>query len=107
MITKSFYGTHESDFEKLHGDSDTIPDQSLSVRDILYRFTRGSMSIPPIEQGDDEDIDSPDTSFDDLSDAYVASRDIDTLAARFKESVTPHVDESSDKSVYSDGSNDS
>lgn len=48
----------------------TIPDQSLSVRDILQRFTRGQITIPPIEEGDDDDIDSITNDFDDIVDAY-------------------------------------
>lgn len=47
----------------------TIPDQSLTVREILTRFSRGQMSIPPIEEGDDDDIDSI-VGFDDIVDAH-------------------------------------
>lgn len=50
----------------------TIPDLSLSVRDILLRFTSGTMSPPDIEYGDDEDIDGFDNTFDDLVDAFDA-----------------------------------
>lgn len=65
----SFFNPPVSDFEVTSDKVLTIPDQSLSVRDILHRFTRGQMDIPPIEQGDDDDIYSDD-SFDDLSDAF-------------------------------------
>lgn len=47
----------------------TVPDQSLSVRDILTRFSRGQIEIPPIDYGDDDDINSEVTNFDDIVDA--------------------------------------
>lgn len=48
----------------------TVPDQSLSVRDILQRFTRGTISIPPLDTGEDDDIDSVVNDFDDFVDAH-------------------------------------
>lgn len=65
----SFFNPPVSDFEVTSPEVLTIPDQSLSVRDILHRFVRGQMDIPSIEQGDDDDI-YFDDSFDDLSDAF-------------------------------------
>lgn len=50
----------------------TIPDLSLSVRDILERFTRGQMELPSMDEGEDEDIDAPDFNFDDPVDALDA-----------------------------------
>lgn len=47
----------------------TIPDQSLSVRDILHRFTRGQIELPPIDVGEDDSIDASLADFDDLTDA--------------------------------------
>lgn len=47
----------------------TVPDQSLSVRDILTRFTRGQMVIPDIDSGDDDDIDAELNDFEDYVDA--------------------------------------
>lgn len=47
----------------------TIPDQSLSVREILQRFTRGTIDIPDIETGYDDDIDSGLNDFEDFVDA--------------------------------------
>lgn len=66
MKTRSFYSPVD-DKEKIFGESETIPDQSLSVRDIITRYRRGSMELPPIETGDDDDIDAPDFDFDDIS----------------------------------------
>lgn len=48
----------------------TVPDQSLSVRDILTRFSRGQIEIPPIETGEDDDIDSYAENFEDIVDAH-------------------------------------
>lgn len=69
MKVNSFWSPPESDFETVVGVSATIPDQSLSVRDILYRFTRGTMELPSVESGDDESFDDI-HHFDDDLDAY-------------------------------------
>lgn len=53
--------------EPVIGSSLTVPDQSLSVRDIITRFTRGQISIPPIENGQDEDFDDA-HRFEDITD---------------------------------------
>lgn len=68
MKVYSFYNPPSHDFEPVVHKSETIPDQSLSVRDILLRFTRGSMPIPSIDSGEDDDIDRP----DDISDMIEA-----------------------------------
>lgn len=49
-------------------ESETIPDQALTVRDIITRFTRGQINIPPIETGDADDIDDA-VRYDDIVDA--------------------------------------
>lgn len=73
MKVKSFYSCDHDDKEVVTMPSQTIPDQSLSVRDILMRFTRGQMDIPPIETGDDDDFDSYESDqFDDFVDAQEA-----------------------------------
>lgn len=49
----------------------TIPEQSLTVREILQRFSRGTMLPPDIDTGEDDDIDEDiENSFDDFVDAY-------------------------------------
>lgn len=73
MKVRSFYDkSFSEDFEAVNPVSETIPDQSLSVKDILLRFTRGTIQLPPIETGEDDDIDSLGESFDDLTDAEYA-----------------------------------
>ncbi len=60
IMAYSFYSAvgNISDFEDNDPVSDTIPDQSLSVRDIIHRYTRGQIEIPPVDQGEDQDIES-------------------------------------------------
>lgn len=49
----------------------TIPEQSLTVREILQRFSRGTMLPPDIDVGDDDDIDDDiENSYEDIVDAY-------------------------------------
>lgn len=50
----------------------TVPEQSLSVRDILTRFSRGQIEIPPIDYGEDDDINADLSNYDDLVDAQNA-----------------------------------
>lgn len=68
----SFYSAvgNISDFEDNDPVSDTIPDQSLSVRDIIHRYTRGQIEIPPVDQGEDQDIEDSDMDFDSFDDAF-------------------------------------
>lgn len=47
----------------------TVPDQSLSVRDILQRFTRGQIVLPQLDTGVDDDIDDDVLQFDDVVEA--------------------------------------
>lgn len=80
MKIGSFYKNGNIHFESNDSIDMTIPDQSLSVREILENFTSGKIELPQIEVGDDEDIDALD-SFDDMIEAQ------DTLNS-FAESVT-------------------
>lgn len=57
--------------EVSNSHSETIPDQALTVRDIITRFTRGQIAIPPIETGDSDDIDDA-VSYGDIVDASEA-----------------------------------
>lgn len=102
MKVKSFYdGSSSDDFEVLRGSSETIPDQSLSVRDILMRFTRGQMDLPPIEQGDDEDIDYQGDDFDDLVDAqdsYLNGVDLSSRLQNVQNRTNSDSSSSSDES---------
>lgn len=72
IMAYSFYSAvgNISDFEDNDPVSDTIPDQSLSVRDIIHRYTRGQIDIPPIDQGEDQDIEDSDMDFDSFDDAF-------------------------------------
>lgn len=57
--------------EVLDPHSETIPDQALTVRDIITRFTRGQMELPPLETGEPDGIDDAE-SYDDIVDASEA-----------------------------------
>lgn len=72
IMAYSFYSAvgNISDFEDNDPVSDTIPDQSLSVRDIIHRYTRGQIDIPPVDQGEDQDIEDSDMDFDSFDDAF-------------------------------------
>lgn len=73
MKIKSFYDDFTVDFEPpCETPSMTVPDQSLSVRDILLSYSRGQTSLPPIETGDDESLDDDVYNYDDLVDAHNA-----------------------------------
>lgn len=90
---RSFYvNPPQPDFEVVNPESDTIPDQSLSVRDILMRFTRGEISIPPPETGDSDDIDDDHDQFDDLVDAFDHAQRFDDLSQQFLNEVQPKAD---------------
>lgn len=75
IMAYSFYSAvgNISDFEDNDPVSDTIPDQSLSVRDIIRRYTRGQIEVPPIDQGEDQDIEDSDMDFDSFDDAFESS----------------------------------
>ena len=73
MKVRRFYDKSSiDDYEAVTQKSETVPDQSLTVREIISRFTRGQMVIPPIDTGDDDDIDSPLADFEDPTDALEA-----------------------------------
>lgn len=109
MTPRSFWNARSGDCESLDPKSMTIPDQSLSVRDILNRYTLGQMELPPIDVGDDEDFDTPVMSdFDDLVDAHDLSSQIpdfiDTLRKSSESSPasSDEVSPSSDTSLPTD-----
>lgn len=54
----SFWDEVPASSEEVRGSSMTIPDQSLSVRDILNRYQLGSVSLdfPSAEEIDDSDF---------------------------------------------------
>lgn len=70
MKILSFYSDKVSDFDNnsVTLPSETIPDQSLSVQDILLRYARGDISLASRLDGDDDDIDAP-SGYDDMVDA--------------------------------------
>lgn len=73
MIVRTFFNPPVSDYEYNSGEVVTIPDQSLSVREIIRRFTRDNIPFPDYEEGEDDDIDGDD--FLDEIDAFDALRE--------------------------------
>ena len=63
-------------FEPSSSETLTVPDQSLTVKDILRRFTAGSLDPSQIHRpgqyDESPDIDNPVTPFEDLTDAQFA-----------------------------------
>lgn len=73
-------------FETPVGDSMTEPDQSLSVQEIMRRFTAGTLreedlSRPDMSEGND-DIDNPAPRILDLTDIEDLSRSYDDVVSR-------------------------
>lgn len=98
MKVKSIWSKHQSRKGEVNeGISETIPDCSLSVRDILTRFRRGTLTVEEIRNQnyyDDDDLPvDPDIidSVRDLSDIEVVRQNINLkqqkLYGEIKESV--------------------
>lgn len=100
FITKWQYEPSEKGMEHPDGVINTVPDQSMSIREILQRFRRG-VAPPVVHQplfDDDEQWDTPEADlnnrvFDgdfDLTDGDDLSRRIEQLKAKAaQESNTP------------------
>lgn len=73
MKIRKFLEPHQCDCEVNDAESLTVPDDCLTVREILTRFTCGTLDVKPsVEQGADDDIDQLDSNFDDIVDAQEA-----------------------------------
>lgn len=97
--TFGFFTPRSVDYENLDYDhSETIPDQCLTVREILTNFTRSGRILPEIETGEDDDIDSPDVDFPDMVDAVDAVNsgysEVATLAQYQKQNSVDVVEDS-------------
>lgn len=108
MEIRSFWGSHPLDYERLDNTVLVVPDLALSVRDILTRFTAGQLQLNEIETGEDEDFDTPSSSFEDLVDASEAYRQGVEIVNEYQNrnvsletSVTPSVSDTSDKNSES------
>lgn len=64
---RTFFKPGKIHFDPTSDEDLTIPDDALSVRDILSRYTRSHLD-DLIEDGDDDDIDADDSIGDDLVD---------------------------------------
>lgn len=75
-MIRTQYTPNQMTFEPSSSETLTVPDQSLTVKDILRRFTAGSLDPSQIHRpgqyDDSPDIDNPVTPFEDLTDAQFA-----------------------------------
>ncbi|UPW41453.1 hypothetical protein [Dipodfec virus UA23Rod_1363] len=81
-------------------ESETIPDQALTVRDIISRFTRGQIDIPPIETGESDDIDDA-VSYDDIVDAAEDFNRVSSIVSSFNDSSHGQENQGSSEQVAS------
>lgn len=98
---RTFFKHPPVDAETLSDEVFTIPDDALTVRDILSRYTRSHLDSM-IESGEDDDIDSPDIAYDDFVDAQIdASRisEIESSLRAVPEESAPVSDPPSDPSA--------
>lgn len=102
MKIRSFLHSQSRDTEVLDSVSLTVPDQSLSVRDIITRFTRGQITIPPVEQGDSESLDDA-HEFSDFVDIADAISDGNSALSSLRQQSLSQVD-SAPPSSDADGS---
>lgn len=71
-VVKGFWN-NTIDFEPVSElKSETIPDQALSVRDILHRFTVSGQRLPDVDWDGSDDLELDTRSFDDPTDAAEA-----------------------------------
>lgn len=93
MNFRTQYTDYFPTLDQVSSDSETVPDMSLSVKDILRRFTRGTLTEQELfrhgEYDDDPDIDNPYESPTDLTDFEILSnrgqdilRDIESMASQ-------------------------
>lgn len=98
MLIHSFFDP-QKDHEKVDTDTViTVPDQSLSVRDILTRFSRGQMEIPPIDYGDDDDINAEVSDFVDIVDAHNTIMDSNNNLSRMQSEAQAKAEASAKRS---------
>lgn len=91
----NFDSTDERLFETPVGDSMTEPDQSYSVKEILERFTSGTLSREEIEHTSDyynDDIDNPDPHILDLTDIDDIARQGKNARKQIEEAIAASKD---------------
>lgn len=104
MNVRSFFKPVK-DFEELSSMVCTIPDMSLSVRDILTRYTRDSIPLPPIDGGTDESYeDFVNRDFSDSVSAYSVLKNSCTLLHDLEKNPSDSSDHVAESSSNSDSS---
>lgn len=92
-MIRTQYTPNQMTFEPSSSETLTVPDQSLTVKDILRRFTAGSLNPSEIHRpgqyDDSPDIDNPVTPFEDLTDAQFAMQRGHEVLRDFKAPESP------------------
>ena len=102
MIITNFFNPSK-DHEVVDTSTEiTVPEQSLSVRDILTRFSRGQIEIPPIDYGEDDDINADLSNYDDLVDAQNAIFESQNNLETIKRSELEKAQEAKEQSVQAE-----
>lgn len=86
----NFNHTDPRHFEMPEGDSMTEQDQSLSVKEILERFTSGTLNPEEVTFTSDyynEDIDNPDPHFLDITEVEEIGRTKDEILEQIRAST--------------------
>lgn len=81
-LNSGFYTYDSREADEIDKFSKTVPDQALTVREIISRFTRGTMELPDYEVGEDDTFDTDIHEYDDLVDAQ---NDLDNSNAYLRE----------------------
>lgn len=98
MIIRSFWSAIGAinGSEVLPQESETVPDLSLSVKDILTRFRRGTVNLEDLDRNyPDSDDDIEDDSLDGIEDLV----DVQQLKRNVYEKVHGSLQRDSDRSV--------
>lgn len=98
MIIRSFWSAIGAinGSEVLPQESETVPDLSLSVKDILTRFRRGTVNLEDLDRNyPDSDDDIEDDSLDGIDDLV----DVQQLKTRIYEKVHGSLQRDRDSSV--------
>lgn len=89
MYVRTFYNHIPQPPEHIDGVSMAIPDQALTVREIIDRYRLGRIDNLPFEEGEDADIDYDGDEFEDMVDAQDAYLHGSSLSESIQREVPP------------------
>lgn len=87
------YNPESIEYEKNNGEVITVPDQSLTVKEILERFRRGTLDYESLQSrgyydDDDTDIDSSPMIVEDITDIEAAGLRVNELLEKAKKEAS-------------------